>query len=75
MPQHGAFRRSLSEKPDTRPYTAIKPLVPFALNEPGAVGQAQSMAMNWSTFDLIDEQLLNAILYAQMRGTPLVLPR
>ena len=74
MPQHGAFRKSLKEKPDTRPYTAIKPLVPYALNEPGAVGQAESMTMNWSTYDLIDEQLLNAILYADARHTPLRLP-
>jgi hypothetical protein len=32
------------------------------------------MKMNWSTYDLIDEQLLNAILYADARHTPLRLP-
>ena len=74
LPQHGAFRRSLSERPDLAPYVATKPLVPFALNQPGAPGQAASMAMDWSTFDLIDEPTLNSILYAVARGTPLQLP-
>lgn len=31
--------------------------------------------MDFSTYDLIDEALLNAILYAQARGTPLNYPR
>ncbi len=73
-PQHGAFRTSLSDKPDTRPYDVINPLVPYALNAPGAPGQALSMGMDWSKVDLINEQLLNAILYADMRGTPFVWP-
>jgi hypothetical protein len=74
LPQHGAFRTKLSEKPDLKPYVAIRPLVPFALNQLGAPGQAASMAMDWSTYDRIDEQTLNAILYAVARGTPLQLP-
>jgi hypothetical protein len=74
LPQHGAFRSSLTDTPDTSPFNAMRPNVPFALNQPGAPGQAASMAMNWSTYDLIDEQTLNAILYAVQRGTPLVLP-
>jgi DNA-binding beta-propeller fold protein YncE len=74
LPQHGAFLPSLNDKPNKARYTAIKPAVPFALNEPGAVGQSASMAMDWSTYDLIDEATLNAILYAVQRGTPLKLP-
>jgi hypothetical protein len=32
------------------------------------------MAMDWSTYDRIDEATLNAILYAAARGTPVQLP-
>lgn len=72
LPQHGAFRTTETLPPDAlKPYTAIKPLVPFALNQPGAVGQAESASMDFSTYDLIDEELLNAILYAEARGEPL----
>lgn len=74
IPQHGAFRTSLSEAPDTAPYTAIRPAVPFALNQPGAPGQGQSMAMDWSSVDRIDMATLNAILYAVARGTRFVPP-
>jgi DNA-binding beta-propeller fold protein YncE len=74
VPQHGAFRRSLSEQPDRSPYTAVRPVVPFAVNQLGAPGQQASMAMNWSTYDKIDEATLNAILYALARGTPIQLP-
>ena len=28
----------------------------------------------WSSYDLINEQMLNAILYANAKGTPLELP-
>ena len=73
-PQHRAFRASLSSKPDTRPYAAINPVIPYAINTLGAPGQKESMAMDWSTYDLIDEQLLNAIQYAVARGTPFVSP-
>jgi DNA-binding beta-propeller fold protein YncE len=74
FPQHGAFRASLTDTPDTKPYDAIKPLVPFAINQLGAPGQAESMAMDWSTIDRIDMNVLNAILYAVARGTPFVPP-
>jgi hypothetical protein len=74
LPQHGAFRRSLKDTPDLTPYTAIKPLVPFAINQLGAPGQEASMAQDWSTYDRIDEATLNAILYAVARGTPVNLP-
>ena len=64
LPQHNAFLAKLSDNPNTAPYKAIKPLVPFAINQLGAPMQAESMAMDWSTYDLIDEQTLNAIQYA-----------
>lgn len=62
---------SLDDPRNTTPYKAIKPAVPFALNQPGAVGQTESASMNFSTYDLIDEGLLNAILYADARHQPL----
>jgi hypothetical protein len=74
IPQHAAFLQNKNDTPNTKPYTAIAPLIPFAINQPGAVGQSQSMAMDWSSYDLINEQMLNAILYANARGTPLQLP-
>jgi DNA-binding beta-propeller fold protein YncE len=74
-PQHAAFRTSLEDKPDLRPYTAVRPLVPFAVNGPGAPGQEASMAMDWSTYDRIDMHILNAILYADARGKPYHPPR
>ena len=46
----------------------------MGLNRPGALGQAESQAMDWSTYDRIDEELLNAILYADARGTPFKWP-
>jgi len=74
VPMHEAFRASLSDAPDTKPYAAQKPAVPFAVNQPGAPGQAASMAMNWDGVDHIDMATLNAILYAAARGTPFVAP-
>ena len=75
FPQHGAFRTRLRQGPDTEPFEAITPLVPFAVNQLGAPGQAESEAMDWSTYDRIDMDMLNAILYAVARGTPFVAPR
>ncbi|HUR13333.1 MAG TPA: bifunctional YncE family protein/alkaline phosphatase family protein [Mycobacteriales bacterium] len=74
MPMHEAFLPSLSNKPNLTPYTAVKAAVPFRLNEPGAPGARESSLMDFSTYDLVDEQLLNAILYADARRLPLVLP-
>lgn len=74
-PQHGAFRTSLRDKPDTRTYDAITPAVPYGVNQPGAPGQELSEAMDWSTWDRIDMHLLNAILYADARGTPFEWPQ
>ncbi len=75
MPMHEAFLPSLSNKPNLTPYTAVKARVPFNLNEPGAIGAQESALLDFSTYDLADEQLLNAILYADARRVPLVLPR
>jgi hypothetical protein len=74
VPMHGAFLPSLANQPNTDGYAAVAPLVPFALNQPGAVGQAESAAMDWSSYDRIDETLLNAILFADARKTALQLP-
>lgn len=74
MPMHEAFLPSLSMKPNLKPYTAVRPAVPFRVNEPGAVGADLSASLDFSTYDRVDEQLLNAILYAQARGTKLLLP-
>ncbi len=68
IPQHGAFVRRLADGPNLEPYEAVRPLIPFALNEPGLPGQALSMAMDFSTYDRIDEATLNAILYAIQRN-------
>ena len=73
-PQHGAFRASLGDKPDTSPYTVINPVVPYAVNQIGAPGQAESMAMDWNGVDHIDMGVLNAILYADARGAPYSAP-
>jgi DNA-binding beta-propeller fold protein YncE len=74
-PMHEAFLTSLSSKPDLTPYTAVKSNVPFNVNQPGAVGARLSALMDFSTWDRVDEQLLNAILYADARHTKLVLPQ
>ena len=74
MPMHEAFLPNLSAKPNLTPYTAVKSEVPFGVNQPGAVGADLSAQLNVSTYDKVDEQLLNAILYASARHTPLHLP-
>ena len=83
-PLHGAFVAKLSDahtlcnasatlQPDgqyAKPcYTAVRPAVPFALNQPGAPGQAASMAMDWSQVDRIDMATLNAIWWATQHHT------
>jgi DNA-binding beta-propeller fold protein YncE len=75
VPMHEAFLPSLRSKPNLSPYTAVQPLVPFDVNRPDAIGAALSGTLDFSTWDRVDEQLLNAILYADMRHRPLVLPK
>ncbi|MCU1624462.1 MAG: beta-propeller repeat protein [Frankiales bacterium] len=74
-PMHEAFLPTLSSKPNFTPYTAVKSTVPFDLNTNGSAGAALSATLDFSTYDRVDEQLLNAILYADLRHTKLVLPR
>jgi hypothetical protein len=74
IPMHEAFLPTLSSRPNLARYTAVKPSVPFDVNQPGAPGADLSATLDFSTYDRVDEQLLNAILYAALRGRPLVLP-
>jgi hypothetical protein len=74
IPMHEAFLPTLSSRPNLARYTAVKPSVPFNVNQPGAPGADLSATLDFSTYDRVDEQLLNAILYAALRGRPLVLP-
>ena len=81
-PLHGAFVSSLAQEHSncnatatlrddgtyaTPCYRAVRPVVPFAINQLGAPGQAASMAMNWSQVDRIDMATLNAIWRATQR--------
>ncbi|HMC53443.1 MAG TPA: alkaline phosphatase family protein, partial [Acidimicrobiales bacterium] len=68
VPLHDAFVSRLSAV-HLGGFTAVKPAVPFAVNQPGAPGQAASMAMDWSDYDRIDMGTLNAILWADARHT------
>lgn len=72
VPMHEAFLPKLS-KPNLTPYTAVRGPVPFGLNTASAPGSALSKTLDFTTYDRVDEQLLNAILYAQARHTKLVL--
>ncbi|MCU1599912.1 MAG: hypothetical protein JWO22_621 [Frankiales bacterium] len=74
-PMHEAFLPTLSSKPNLAPYTAVKGAVPFSLNTTSSPGAALSGTLDLSTYDRVDERLLNAILYAQARGTQVVLPK
>jgi hypothetical protein len=68
---HEAFLPSLSSKPNLTPYTAVKAQVPFDVNQPGAPGAKESALLDFSSYDRVNEQLLNEILYAAIRGRPL----
>ena len=70
LPMHEAFLPTLA-KPNLAPYVAVKPQVPFDVNQPGAVGADLSSTLDFSTYDRVDEQLLNEILYAAIRHRPL----
>jgi DNA-binding beta-propeller fold protein YncE len=72
LPMHEAFLPRLSDKPNMKRYKAIRPAVPFALNQADAPGAALSARMDClETYDQCDEAMLNAILYAAIRGRPL----
>ncbi|MDT7572602.1 MAG: hypothetical protein QOE05_2776 [Actinomycetota bacterium] len=66
-PMHEAFLSSAKDKPNLTPYDAVKPQIPFNVNQPGATGAALSATLDFSTYDRVDEQLLNEILYAAIR--------
>jgi hypothetical protein len=70
MPMHEAFKASLSETPNMAPFTAVKPLIPFAVNEVGAPDQALSQAQTWTPIDHVPMDILNAIQYAAQGKVP-----
>ncbi|MCW2571687.1 MAG: hypothetical protein JWO88_1745 [Frankiales bacterium] len=70
-PMHEAFLSSLRDKPNLAPYTAVHPGIPFNINQPGATGAALSATLDFSTYDRVNEELLNEILYAAIRHRPL----
>jgi hypothetical protein len=70
MPMHEAFLPELGDQPDLAPYTAVKPAVPFAINQPGAPMQQLSMAQNWKTYDRVPMDILNTIQYLAQGKTP-----
>ena len=46
------------------------PVIPFAINQPGAPMQSLSMAQNWKTYDKVPMDILNAIQYAAQGKAP-----
>jgi hypothetical protein len=74
-PMHEAFLSSVTSKPNLAPYEAVHPGIPFNVNQPGAAGADLSATLDFSTYDRVDEQLLNAILYAAIRHQPLQVPK
>jgi hypothetical protein len=68
MPMHEAFLPRLSSRPNLSPYIAVKPLVPFRVNEPDPVLSGLSATLDFSTYDRVDESVLNRILLAQARA-------
>ena len=49
----------------------MHPNIPYDVNQPGATGAALSATLDFSTYDRVNEQLLNDILYAAIRHRPL----
>jgi hypothetical protein len=74
-PMHEAFLPTLRSKPNLAPYTAVKALVPFDVNSPSSPGAALSATLDFTTYDRVNEQLLNAILFADARHLQLVWPQ
>jgi DNA-binding beta-propeller fold protein YncE len=69
-PMHEAFRATLGDAPDLAPYTAVKPVIPFAINQPGAPEQQLSQAQNWTSYDKVPMDVLNGIQYLAQGKTP-----
>jgi len=74
VPMHEAFVDELSSVADPNApqykYTVEKPLIPYAINQPGAPLQDLSMAQNWKTYDLVPMDVLNAIQYTAQGKVP-----
>jgi hypothetical protein len=69
-PMHEAFKPSLSDAPDLAPYAAVKPVVPFAINQPGAPDQALSQSQTWMPLDRVPMDVLNRIQYEAQGKVP-----
>ncbi len=64
-PMHRAF----TDRPDLRPYTAVKPEVDLdERNAPGAPGSLESARMDFSDVDRIDDDEMNRILWRAVKG-------
>ena len=70
MPMHEAFKPSLSDTPDLAPFTAVKPLIPFAINEVGAPDQSLSQQQTWMPIDRVPMEVLNKIQYEAQGKVP-----
>jgi len=70
MPMHEAFKPSLSDTPDMAPFTAVKPIIPFAINEVGAPDQALSQQQTWMPIDHVPMDVLNKIQYEAQGKVP-----
>jgi hypothetical protein len=74
VPMHEAFVDELAKVADPNAaqykYTAEKPLIPYAINQPGAPLQSLSMAQNWKTYDKVPMDVINAIQYAAQGKVP-----
>jgi phospholipase C len=71
--QFDYYGRPLSDvfvsTPDLTPYGPIVPAVPLQeLNPPGTDGAKKSAALDWSAPDAADEDTLNRILWAAVKG-------
>jgi len=65
MPMHTVFL----DKPDVRPYEAAKPTVDLNEKNPATAPMAkESAALDFSDADRVDEELMNRILWAAVKG-------
>ena len=65
MPMHTVFL----DKPDVRPYDAAKPTIDLnEKNAPTAPMAKESAALDFSDADRVDEELMNRILWAAVKG-------
>jgi hypothetical protein len=79
MTQHDAAAppmvNSFTSKPDLAGFTALPARIDVAaVNPPNAYGAAESSRMNFSEYDLIDEDALNRILWHSIKGANVPYP-